>query len=674
MNQTNTDGNLLRKRAEKLLGEDSERLDTISKKEIHTLAHELAVHQIELEVQNEELRQAQIELTNSRDKYQDLYDFAPVGYMTLDSNGVISEANLTSAKMLGIERGKLINKMLTPLSSQPHAVSLHGLIRDSYASETPRLFDATLKKKDGTALYAQILSVVCTKTPENERQLRLAITDVTQLKQLEQQRKDLAKFPEENINPVLRISSNGKLLYANNASADLLIKWNTSIGKVLCHDIKYLIADVCASRKHKVVEIEAADRLYSLTIAPIPHMNYANIYGYDITEQRRLENQLHQKEKLEVVGQLAGGIAHDFNNQLAGIVGFSEVLTNKLTDEAMLGYVDKIRTIALRSADLTRQLLDFAHAGNAQSVPVDIHAIIDDVISILEHTINKRICITKKLNAFFFSTLGDPTQLQNALFNIALNACDAMPQGGNLVFVTTVETIDEQFCGNSLLNVSPGTYISITISDSGKGMDPDIQKHIFEPFFTTKEVGKGTGMGLASVYGTLDRHHGTCSIISNLDKGTTFSIYLPLLESAPKSKALKKASPALDMNDICILLIDDEAMIRELTTDLLEERGFTVTTAENGMEGIDFYKKSWREIDLVILDMIMPELGGRETLIELKKINPDINVIISSGFSVPSNVDNILDKKKVIHLPKPYKEQELLQKIKEATGRESDSR
>lgn len=373
----------------------------------------------------------------------------------------------------------------------------------------------------------------------------------------------------------------------------------------------------------------------------------------DVTEKYRLEERLRQSEKMQAVGQLAGGIAHDFNNQLSAILGYSELLIYRLKDEQLIKDATHIKESALRAANLTAQLLAFSHKGKILSTPVSIHKIISEVTNILEHSINKKITIRQILNADPETTLGDPNQLQNALLNMALNARDAMPDGGELIFETAVTELDENFLKANPYEVLPGTYLMIRITDNGCGMDAETQKHIFEPFYTTKEVGKGTGMGLASVYGTIHNHKGDIGVYSEVDNGTTFRIYLPLIRGTPSPELTENYSKPIP-GSARILLVDDEKMIRKFAKRALEELGYQATTCSNGKEAVEYYEKSWREIDLVFLDMIMPVMGGRETFSLMKKINPEILAILSSGFSLNGVTQSILDDGVKAFIRKPY--------------------
>ncbi len=389
----------------------------------------------------------------------------------------------------------------------------------------------------------------------------------------------------------------------------------------------------------------------------------------DITGELRFKEQLRQVEKMEAVGQLAGGIAHDFNNQLAGIMGYADILKEEVQNNATaLEYADAIMKSTQRAADLTSQLLAFSRKGNYLTVPVDLHKAIIDVITLLKHSIDKRISIHQELNAISANTMGDPTQLQNAILNLGLNARDAMKMGGILKFTTENIFIDEVYANTCKFVIDPGQYVMLSVSDTGEGMDEETQKRIFEPFFTTKEQGKGTGMGLAAVYGTVKSHKGAIQVQSNPEEGSVFSIYLPLVREKRLDSETKTIPIESSLQDAHILFVDDEETVCEAISQILTLSGFKLTTKKNGKEALEFYKLNWPNIDLVILDMVMPEMGGKETFIAMREINPDVLAFLSSGYSINGEAQSILDEGVKGFLQKPYRKNDLLAKIAEVLG------
>lgn len=382
-------------------------------------------------------------------------------------------------------------------------------------------------------------------------------------------------------------------------------------------------------------------------------------------ELRQREELLHQLEKMEAIGQLAGGIAHDFNNQLVGILGCADLLKSSLTeDRSRFDLADTIVKTAKRSSHLTKQLLDFARKGKYQSVPVSIHTVISEVVSILEHSIEKNIKIKQHLDAQQPIINGDPAQLENSFLNLALNARDAMPGGGELIFKTRNIKLTKSFCKQIPFGLEPGQFVEISVTDTGIGMDAETQKRVFEPFFTTKERGRGTGMGLAAVYGIIKTHNGAIGIHSEVGQGTTFKVYFPITPpekgpSKPKIDKQRSTGPAK------ILLIDDEPVVCEAVSKMLNTKGHEVIACINGVEAVRHFRKSWEEIDLVILDIIMPEAKASDIFEIMQKINPKVRVLISSGYSIDGEAQKIIDNGALGFIQKPFSVEELSQKIDE---------
>jgi PAS domain S-box-containing protein len=382
----------------------------------------------------------------------------------------------------------------------------------------------------------------------------------------------------------------------------------------------------------------------------------------DRTQQRQLEDRLQQMEKMDAVGQLAGGIAHDFNNQLGVILGYADMLSEVIKDPVQNRYLSNIINCAHRSADLTRKLLAFARKGKFQFVPVNLHTVIQDVSDILRHSIDKRITIKQHLSADHFYTQGDPSQLQNALLNLAINARDAMPEGGSLVFTTANIQLESSHFESLHFEIEAGNYVMITVMDTGSGIPENYLKHIFEPFFTTKETGKGSGMGLAAVYGTIKNHKGAIDVISEQGQGTTFSLYLPQTSpDAPPTQLTEKDIPA--QITAKLLVIEDEKSVRSMLNDMLFSLNCSAIFCDTGKQGIEEYRQNWQSIDLVLLDMVMPGMNGTETFRELVQINPDITILLISGYSVDGAAQQLLNEGAAGFIQKPFDKNQLLEEI-----------
>lgn len=366
------------------------------------------------------------------------------------------------------------------------------------------------------------------------------------------------------------------------------------------------------------------------------------------------EQRLRQHEKLGAIGQLAGGVAHDFNNQLTGILGFAELLSTKLSDPKHLRSTGYIIKSALRAADLTKQLLSFARKAKYSMTKVQMHDVVHEVAALLTHSIDKRIEIRLQLNAKPDSVLGDFSQLQNALLNLAINARDAMPQGGLLTFSTSNESrvtdaVDGEF--------PTANYVVIDVSDTGIGMDSDAQRHLFEPFYTTKAIGKGTGLGLAAVHDVVQGHAGRIDVRSEPGRGSTFTLHLPLLRSGSSTVApVRSPTPTGTAH---ILVVDDEDMVRTLLAQTLGEHGYRASMCGDGEEALAFLRNAESSVDLVILDMVMPRCSGAETFSRIQSSFPRIRVLISSGYSLDGEAQSLLDQGARGFIQKPFRAAEL---------------
>jgi len=413
--------------------------------------------------------------------------------------------------------------------------------------------------------------------------------------------------------------------------------------------------------------IEGRPLVASVVTAPISSSTSESnfiIMLEDITKRAQLEEQLRHTQKLEILGQLAGGIAHDFNNMLAAIMSASELLQFRLAgDEKNIRMADIIHNAATRSATLTQDLLAFSRKGKIENRPVDINQMIVVVLGLLERTVDKRIKITTHLDAENSTVIGDPTLLQNALLNLGVNARDAMPEGGTLTYATSMVVLDSASCKYNQTDVSPGIYLQVSVSDSGVGIPKEIIKRIYEPFFTTKEAGKGTGLGLSAVYGTVREHGGGISVYSEPGQGTVFNIVLPLLINGKETVELREMAIRGTGG---ILLVDDEELIRSMGHDLLEELGYTIFLAEDGEQALEFYRKHRDKISLVILDMIMPKLGGKETCQKLLEKDPNARVLFCSGFHREGTVEELVKYGAKGFIKKPFSMIDLSRAVKKA--------
>jgi PAS domain S-box-containing protein len=372
-------------------------------------------------------------------------------------------------------------------------------------------------------------------------------------------------------------------------------------------------------------------------------------------EKERMHTQLFQAQKMQAIGELAGGVAHDFNNMLASILGSIELIKkkNNYDNPGLNKYIEIIGKSAQRMSELATKLLAFARKGNYQVVAVNVHETIEEVVRLLEHTVDKRIRLIESFNAEKPQVMGDPGQLLNAVLNLAINARDAMPNGGELEFRTDNTLLDEDYISARGLNVVAGTFLKISVRDTGIGIDASIRERIFEPFFTTKKIGKGTGLGLASVFGTIASHNGGIEVLSQKGSGTTFILYLPSVQVTEGEGGIT-VHPDIPRGTGTILIIDDEEDILFVTHELLKQIGYSVIVCSNAREGVEYFRRNADGIDLVLLDMIMPAMSGYDCFLELKKIQAEVTVLICSGYALNGDARKVLDAGACGYVQKPY--------------------
>jgi two-component system cell cycle sensor histidine kinase/response regulator CckA len=392
---------------------------------------------------------------------------------------------------------------------------------------------------------------------------------------------------------------------------------------------------------------------------------------YDLSDLRReeekrlaLERQLRHTRKMEAIGIMAGGIAHDFNNLLHAINGYTQILLYKRS-ESSPDYKEliQIENAANRAAILIRQLLTFSRKAETNRRPMDLNQEVRQAQKILQRTLPKMIAIHLNLAPDLKKIAADPTQIELIILNTGNNAADAMPDGGDLMIDTQNIYLDEPYCAGHPGTV-PGEYIRLTIADTGHGMSSETLGHIFEPFFTTKGPGKGTGLGLASVYGIVKNHGGHIYCSSKPDHGTTFDIYFPASHGVDEYRPVQEKQQPVTGGFETILVVDDEETIRDLARQFLQSVGYQVMTAKTGEEAVELFAAETDRIDLIILDLGMPGMGGHKCLSQILKIDENTRVIIASGYSMNGEVKKSLDAGAVGFIAKPYQLNDLLVKVR----------
>jgi PAS domain S-box-containing protein len=419
-----------------------------------------------------------------------------------------------------------------------------------------------------------------------------------------------------------------------------------------------------STKDGRKVEVEFVSNVYVVDKTRVIQCNIR-----DITENRKLEAQLRQSQKMEAVGQLAGGIAHDFNNILSAILGFSSrVQMDMAENNPSQADMEQIIAAVDRAAELTKSLLAFSRKQVMQPAPVNLNEIILKVGKFLGRIIGEDIALETTFNKETLTVNVDIGQIEQVLMNLATNARDAMPNGGTFSIITESVEIDQQFLDAHNYGVT-GRYARIRVTDTGKGMDAATSARIFEPFFSTKDVGKGTGLGLPIVYGIIKQHNGFINVYSEPGIGTTFRIYLPLLLEKSLKERAQAPSPPIPRGTETILLAEDDTMIRTLTKGFLTDFGYTVITATDGEDAVIKFKKNKERIQLLLFDLIMPKKSGKAAYDEIKKLGSDVRAIFVSGYLLDVIYKKGLQDESCYLVMKPVSPQNLLRKIREVLDR-----
>jgi len=393
-----------------------------------------------------------------------------------------------------------------------------------------------------------------------------------------------------------------------------------------------------------------------------PEDGYIECAMIDITDKKRLEAQLQQSRKMESIGTLAGGIAHDFNNLLMGIQGYTSLMLNDLDSDH--NYYNKLKNIEKQvksGAELSAQLLGFARGGKYDVKPTDINKLLKKSAEMFGRT-KKEIIIREKYASDLWTVEVDQGQIEQVFLNLFVNAWQAMPDAGDIYLETSNIVFSRSYTKPH--DVKPGKYVRMSFTDTGIGMDEETASRVFDPFFTTKGVERGTGLGLASAYGIVNNHGGMIHVYSEKGHGSTFNIYLPAVDAMADPILLHDEKEVKHGEEEAILLVDDETIILDVSEDMLKTLGYKVFLASGGNEAIDIYKKNKDKIELVILDLIMPGMGGGETYKALKSINPDVKVLLSSGYNISGEAEEIMKQGINDFIQKPFTMTKLSHKIR----------
>ena len=618
------------------------------------------------------------------DYFKNIFNTVREAILILDENMRVLSANRSFFRIFKVDSANTIGSLLYDLGNGQWDILHLRVLLEDVLPKNDTVDDYEIEHKFESIGRKTMLLNAC-KIREKKDGLPiilLAIEDITERKQME----DLLADSEERYRRIFETASDGIVLLEK--SAGNITHVNPAAEKIMGYS-----KEECVGKKLQDIGVsldmsdfpglmQALDKSGIINYDDVPVKTrsgqniYTDIYMVDrarlaqcnireITERKKLEEQLRQSQKMEAVGLLASGIAHDFNNILSAIVGYGSLLQSKMrSDDPLRENVDQILVSAERAAEVTHSLLAFSRKQVMKPKPVNINGIMKRSEKFLSRLIGEDIEVRTNFAGKHLISMADAGQLEQVLLNLATNARDAMPQGGRLTLETQLVELDDNFIRDHGYG-EPGMFAVISVSDTGSGLEKETIAKIFEPFFTTKELGKGTGLGLAMAYGIIKQHNGYINVYSEPEKGTTFRIYLPTIKAEEEVIIRTAAEPLPSRGNETILLAEDDSALRKLFLTVLQEYGYKVILAVDGEDAIKKFMDNKDKIQLVMLDMIMPRKSGKEAYDEIIKLRPDMKTLFSSGYTADRIDKDSLHKEGVDFIMKPASPKDLLKKIRE---------
>jgi PAS domain S-box-containing protein len=593
----------------------------------------------------------------------------PMGVMELDLEGRLIEWNTAAERIFGYSRDEVIGRdfrnLIVPESSRKQVDAgwealLKGASGPGHMSENIT--------KDGRLILCEWSSAPILDPIGGITGISSLCEDITEKHRAAREIENLAAFPRYNPNPVMQFSEEGELVYFNESAEQMA----RSLGKQKVPEI--LPADLVAAVRECLesggIQVKRETKINARSISwaffPIPAVRCVHCYASDITERLNLEQQLRQSQKMQSVGQLAAGVAHDFNNVLTIIQGHCElVMMGEKVSKSGMESLDQVRMAADRAAKLTQQLLTFGRKQFMQMELMDINEVIQQVTQMLRRVLGENVNLRSNLAPRLPAIEADATMMEQVIMNLSVNARDAMPGGGSLTIGTVPVMVSRAYVERNP-EAREGTFICLSVSDNGTGIEPDKIGKLFEPFYTTKEVGKGTGLGLATVYGIVKQHQGWIEVESELGKGSVFKVYLPATAKAVQARNGKVAPQNVRGGKETVLLVEDEAGVLTLARGILKSYGYDVLEARSGVEALRLWAQYDTKIDLLLTDIVMPEgMSGLDLAKKLRSEKHDLKVLYSSGYSIEVAGQDFGLTDGMAFLKKPYQPSALALKVRE---------
>ncbi len=637
----------------------------------------LAMIQLELRRSLRHRSESEERLRVSELSYRRLFEAARDGIFILEAaTGRITDVNPFLCEFLGFSSEQMMGKTIGELSPFRDMEANEKMLARLQDDEYVRYDDLPLRAHDGRHMAVECVCNVY--WAGDKKVIQCNIRDITERKRTEAR---FRRLVDSNAQGVIFWNTKGEITGANDAFLVMVgfsreeleaghLNWATMTPP------EHAERDILALAKlreggsavpyEKMFIRKNGSRVWVLVGAALfeDSAEEGVCYVVDLTEPKKLELQFLRAQRMESVGTLAGGIAHDLNNILAPIIMAIQLLKDLAENPQVTEILETLEASATRGAEIVRQVLSFSRGMEGEKIEVQAKHLIKDVENIIRNTFPKNIRLVAFLPADVWTVLGDPTQIHQILLNLCVNARDAMPDGGTLSIAAANCVLDEQYAAMNL-QAKAGRYVQIVVTDTGTGMAPDVVERIFEPFFTTKEISKGTGLGLSTVMAIVKSHHGIINVYSEPGKGTTFKLYLPATHahSAAQPEALAELTLPRGQGET-ILLVDDETSIRNITRQTLENFGYRVLTATDGADGVARYAQHVQEISLVLTDMMMPVMGGQPMTRALRRINPLVKIMTTSGLDATDDKANSADESTGHFLLKPYTAATLLKSVR----------